>query len=202
MSVRPVIGIPWSEDNASLFENIAEDAVFNLTMNTGAILTYEFATKNDVLRSDTRIFRQVGPGLVLLLIGETDIDGLPTGTRTLISASYSAEQELSRGGELLGLNAVVQEGELGSALEMGKGISLYLQNLQTICDMPDLPAGQQALLFDLDLIADTEPLDTSLWRVELIDAGGQVYLPNTALLEYASYGTLPDEIPAFARIPS
>src|SRR5690606_17278683 len=86
MSVRPVIGIPWSEDNASLFENIADGTVFNLTMNTGAILSYEFAAKDEVLRSDTRIFRQVGPGLVLLLIGETDIDGLPTGTRTLVSA--------------------------------------------------------------------------------------------------------------------
>jgi hypothetical protein len=45
MSVRPVIGVPCSEDNAALFEAIREDAVFNLTMNTGAILRYEFAAK-------------------------------------------------------------------------------------------------------------------------------------------------------------
>jgi hypothetical protein len=38
MSVRPVIGVPWSEDNAALFEAISEGAIFNLTMNTGAIL--------------------------------------------------------------------------------------------------------------------------------------------------------------------
>jgi hypothetical protein len=103
MSVRPVIGIPWSEDNAALFDGMEEGTVFNLTMNTGAILRYEFAAKTEVLRSDTRIFRQVGPGLVLLLIGETDDDGLPTGTRTLITATYPPEQELSRGGELVGL---------------------------------------------------------------------------------------------------
>jgi hypothetical protein len=202
MSVRPVIGVPWSEDNASLFENIADGAVFNLTMNTGAILSYEFATKDEVLRSDTRIFRQVGPGLVLLLIGETDIDGLPTGTRTLVSASYSAEQELSRGGELLGLNAIVQEGELGSTLEFNDSASVALHNMQSLHDLPDVPAGQQALLFDLDVIADTESIATNLWQIELVDAGGQVYLPNITLLQYASYGMLPDEIPAFARIPS
>lgn len=202
MSVRPVIGIPWSEDNTSLFENITEGAVFNLTMNTGAILSYEFAVKDEVLRSDTRIFRQVGPGLVLLLIGETDNEGLPTGARTLVSASYSAEQELSRGGELLGLNAVVQEGELGSILEFNDGASVALQNMQSLSDLPDVPAGQQALLFDLDVIADTEPIATNLWQIELVDAGGQVYLPNIALLQYASYGALPGEIPAFARIAS
>lgn len=202
MSVRPVIGIPWSEDNDMLFESIADGAVFNLTMNTGAILTYEFATKDDVLRSDTRIFRQVGPGLVLLLIGETDSEGLPTGTRTLISASYSAEQELSRGGELLGLNAIVQEGEVGSTLELSDDVSVVLQNMQTIRDLPDVPAGQQVLLFDLDLIADTDPIATNLWQIELVDAGGQVYLLNSTLVEYANYGALPDEIPAFARIAS
>lgn len=202
MSVRPVIGIPWSEDNASLFENIADGTVFNLTMNTGAILSYEFAAKDEVLRSDTRIFRQVGPGLVLLLIGETDDDGLPTGTRTLVSASYSAEQELSRGGELLGLNATVQEGEIGSTLEFNDGVSVALQNMQSLSNLPDVPAGQQTLLFDLDVIADTEAIVTNLWQIELVDAGGQVYLPNATLLQYASYGTLPDEIPALAHIPS
>lgn len=202
MSVRPVIGIPWSEDNDALFENIADGTVFNLTMNTGAILSYEFAAKDEVLRSDTRIFRQVGPGLVLLLIGETDTDGLPTGTRTLVSASYSAEQELSRGGELLGLNAIVQEGELGSTLEFNDGASVTLQNMQSNRDLVDIPAGQQALLFDLDLIADAASLSTNLWQIELVDAGGQVYLPNESFLQYASYGTLPDEIPDFAHIPS
>ena len=52
----PVIGIPWSENNAELFEAMSAGAVFNLTMNTGAILHYEFAAKSEVLRSDTRIF--------------------------------------------------------------------------------------------------------------------------------------------------
>lgn len=101
MSVRPVIGIPYSEDNAALFEALDAGAVFNLTLNTGAILRYEFAARTEVLRSDTRIFRQVGPGLVLLLIGETDADGLPTATRALVTAAYPPEQELARSGELI-----------------------------------------------------------------------------------------------------
>ena len=109
MSVRPVIGIPHSEDNAAWFEAMQEGAVFNLTMNTGAILRYEFAAKTDVRRSDTSIFRQVGPGLVLLLIGETDADGLPTATRTLVTATYPPDQELSRGGEWIPVPGILPD---------------------------------------------------------------------------------------------
>ena len=102
MSVRPVIGIPWSEDNAAWFEQISAGAEFRLQMNTGAILTFTFEDRHDVRRSDTGIFRQVNPGLVLLLLDETDEEGLPTGTRTLVTAAYPVEQELGRSGELIG----------------------------------------------------------------------------------------------------
>jgi hypothetical protein len=102
MSVRPVIGIPWSEDNADWFAQIEAGAEFRLQMNTGAILTFAFEDKRELRRSDTGIFRQVEPGLVLLLLGETDADGMPTGTRTLVTAAYPVEQELGRMGELIG----------------------------------------------------------------------------------------------------
>ncbi len=102
MSVRPVIGIPWSDENAAWFDQIGADAEFRLQMNTGAILTFSFEDKRDVRRSDTGIFRQVNPGLVLLLLGETDDEGMPTATRTLITAAYPIEQELGRMGELIG----------------------------------------------------------------------------------------------------
>jgi hypothetical protein len=102
MSVRPVIGIPWSEDNAAWFAQIDAGAEFRLQMNTGAILTFAFEDKREVRRSDTGVFRQVNPGLVLLLLGETDAGGMPTGTRTLVTAAYPVEQELGRMGELIG----------------------------------------------------------------------------------------------------
>ncbi|MBI1281113.1 MAG: hypothetical protein GC179_23505 [Anaerolineaceae bacterium] len=102
MSVRPVIGIPYAPENAILFRQLQTGSTFMVTLNTGAVLTYEFATKRSVRRSETDIFRQIGPGLVLLLIGETDHDGLPTGTRILVTGSYSPDQELSRSGELIG----------------------------------------------------------------------------------------------------
>jgi hypothetical protein len=100
MSVRPVIGIPWSEENAALFEALDAGAQFTLTMNTGAVLRYAFGEVRQVRRSETSSFRQVSPGLALVLIGETDADGLPTATRTLVMATYSPDQELEREGLL------------------------------------------------------------------------------------------------------
>jgi hypothetical protein len=96
LSVRPVIGVPWSEENRALFESLGPGATFSLRMNTGAVLQFQFASRIEVSRSDTSAFRQVEPGLVLVLIGERDRRGAPTATRLLVLATYPPEQELSR----------------------------------------------------------------------------------------------------------
>jgi hypothetical protein len=96
LSVRPVIGVPWSEQNEALFEALGSGAIFSLRLNTGAVQQFQFASRMEVSRSDTSAFRQVEPGLVLVLIGERDQRGAPTATRLLILATYPPEQELSR----------------------------------------------------------------------------------------------------------
>jgi hypothetical protein len=96
LSVRPVIGVPWSEQNEALFESLGPGATFSIRLNTGAVQQFQFASRMEVSRSDTSAFRQVKPGLVLVLIGERDQRGAPTATRLLILTTYPPEQELSR----------------------------------------------------------------------------------------------------------
>ncbi len=100
MSVRRVVGIPWSEENEDLFDRLSEGAVFHLILNTGAVIEYTFERQTEVRRSDTAAFRQIAPGLVLVLIGELDDEGAPTATRLLVVGRYEAEQELTREGFL------------------------------------------------------------------------------------------------------
>jgi hypothetical protein len=195
MSVRPVIGIPWSEENESYFDDIGEGASFLLTMNTGAVLRFEFDDRREVRRSETSIFRQVSPGLVLLLIGETDEDGLPTATRTLVTATYPPEQELSRDGQIIGMDITLQEGSVGETLMLGDA-SITLQDSQLITDQPDLPADSQYLLLNYEVVAGEDVLDTTAWRIEFVDAGGQIYTPGGAALTYFDFDVLPLEIPA------
>ena len=199
MSVRPVIGIPWSEENESYFDDIGAGASFLLTMNTGAVLRFEFDDRREVRRSETSIFRQVSPGLVLLLIGETDEDGLPTATRTLVTATYPPEQELSRDGQIIGMNVTLQEGDVGEQLPMGDA-SITLQDAQLVTDQPDLPADSQYLLLNYEVLAGAEVLDTTAWRVEFMDAGGQIYTPGSAALIYTDFDVLPLEIPALSAL--
>jgi hypothetical protein len=96
LSVRPVIGVPWSPQNEALFESLGPGATFSIRLNTGAVQQFEFASQAEVSRSDTSAFRQVEPGLVLVLIGERDARGAPTAARRLVLATYPPEQELSR----------------------------------------------------------------------------------------------------------
>jgi len=199
MSVRPVIGIPWSEENESYFDNIGTGTSFLLTMNTGAVLRFEFDERREVRRSETSIFRQVSPGLVLLLIGETDEDGLPTATRILVTAIYPPEQELSRDGQIIGMNVTLQEGDVGEQLPLGDA-SITLQDAQLVTDQPDLPADSQYLLLNYEVLAGMEALDTTTWRVEFVDAGGQIYTQGGAALSYTDFDALPLEIPALSSL--
>jgi len=199
MSVRPVIGIPWSEENAAFFDDIGAGTTFLLTMNTGAVLRFEFDDRREVRRSETSIFRQVSPGLVLLLIGETDADGLPTATRTLVTATYPPEQELSRDGQVIGMNITLEEGSVGESLALGDA-SITLQDARLLSDQPDLPADTQYLLLNYEVSAGAEALDTTTWQVEFVDAGGQVYMPSSTALTYTDYDVLPTEIPALSSL--
>ncbi len=199
MSVRPVIGIPWSEENESYFDDINTGTAFLLTMNTGAVLRFEFDDRREVRRSETSIFRQVSPGLVLLLIGETDEDGLPTATRTLVTATYPPEQELSRDGQIIGMDITLQEGSVGETLMLGDA-SITLQDAQLVTDQPDLPADSQYLLLNYEVLAGAEVLDTTIWRVEVVDASGQIYTPGSAALTYTDFAVLPLEIPALSAL--
>jgi hypothetical protein len=199
MSVRPMIGIPWSEENESFFDDIDAGTTFLLTMNTGAVLRFEFDDRREVRRSETSIFRQVSPGLVLLLIGETDADGLPTATRTLVTATYPPEQELSRDGQIIGMNITLQEGGVGEQLPLGDA-AITLQDARLVTDLPDLPADNQYLLLNYEVLAGAEALDTAAWRVEFVDAGGQIYPPNGIALSYTDFDALPIEIPALSSL--
>ena len=48
MSVRPVICIPWMEENDAYLGAIDEGARFRLMMNTGGIVLLSFEDKRDV----------------------------------------------------------------------------------------------------------------------------------------------------------
>jgi hypothetical protein len=99
MSVRPVIGIPFSDSNADLMERLTPETTFTMRMNTGSELRFQFDSVMQVGRQDTTLFQQREPGLALVLIGETDQYGAPTQFRPVALAAYLPDQELEILGE-------------------------------------------------------------------------------------------------------
>ncbi len=103
LMVRPVLGIPWSEANAALFQAAEPGTVFTLQMNTGASQRFRFTSRGVFNRGDTSAFGQTVPGLVLVLFGVHDSEtGNTEPDRTVLTADYLPEQELS-GGVLAGV---------------------------------------------------------------------------------------------------
>jgi hypothetical protein len=49
MTVRTVIGVPWSAENAAWFAAVGSGTVFRVQMNTGALLTFRFEGKRTIL---------------------------------------------------------------------------------------------------------------------------------------------------------
>jgi hypothetical protein len=190
MSVRPVIGIPWSEENAALFEALDAGAQFTLTMNTGAVLRYAFGEVRQVRRSETSSFRQVSPGLALVLIGELDADGLPTATRTLVMATYAPEQELER------------EGLLTTALGLPSSQTLLPQGE----GLPETPTAAPIPYAGLDvqIIAVTTLDGQVTTRLRLYNAGGQTlrFTPDDIWMAFGYAENPPGpRIPAVGMTP-
>jgi hypothetical protein len=94
--IRPVLGLPFSQDNLRMMQSLGDGDRFALQMNTGATLDFSYAETVSVTRQDTGLFAQRSPGLALVLIGETDAEGFPTARRWWVLASYPEAQESAR----------------------------------------------------------------------------------------------------------
>jgi hypothetical protein len=149
LSIRPVIGLPWSPENAAFFREMGEGAIFTLTLNTGATRRFSFVRQERIRRSETEALRQTEPGLTLLLIGETDDEGIPTANRPLVLARYEPEQELSH-------HAALVDDLLPALMREPQQTSTPLPT-----PLPDPYAGLQVQVIAASRTSDT--LTTQLW---------------------------------------
>ena len=90
LTVKPVIGIPWSDANAALFQAVTPGDAFLLQMNTGTAVRFTFTERRTVNRGDTSLFQQDAPGLVIVLFGQRDPDTNDTpADRLVLLAEYA-----------------------------------------------------------------------------------------------------------------
>jgi len=197
--VQPVFGLPHSEDNAALLADLGPGARFALQMNTGATLDFVYSATRQVTRQQTDVFRQVEPGITLILIGETGEDGLLTEERLVVTGTYPLEQEVERlrAGELA---AVVLPGQPG-LIEGVDGLQVTV--LATDLRYPDgLPDDLAYALVDLDVNTGAAALPTSTLRWLLEDAIGNRYSPDASATALTTFAALPGEIGPHSGLPT
>lgn len=174
--IRPVLGIPYTPDNARLFEELATGDRIQLQMSTGAELTFTVDAKERVGRQDTAIFRQVSPGVTLVLLAD------PEGDRLTVSGSYPASQEASRREAL----ETPVEGDLidvgETIVDEVRGLSLSISGTRITAGEMDstLPDDLIYLLIDVHIEAGEATVDTSTMELDLVDAAGTHYAPLAA----------------------
>jgi len=197
--VQPVFGLPHSEDNAALLADLGPGARFALQMNTGATLDFVYSATRQVTRQQTDVFRQVEPGITLILIGETGADGLLTQERLVVTGTYPLEQEVER----------LRAGELAAAVLPGQpGLIEGLDGLQvtvlaTDLRYPDgLPENLAYALVDLDVTTGAAALPTGSLRWLLEDAIGNRYSPDANAASFTTFAALSGEVRPHTGLPT
>lgn len=183
MFIRPVIGIPFNEDNQSLFASLDEGAEFILRMNTGAELRFQFDELINIPRDDSAIFSQQTAGIAVLLIGQIDEDGLPTSSRQVALGHYLVAQEL----DLLEKSysgLPVPQGEIGA---ISDDLDLIVSDTKVSHESEDL----DLVSLSLQLRTKDKAVDLSnfIWLVE--DDNGNQYNPLVSSAPALSASGLP-----------
>jgi hypothetical protein len=174
MLVRPVLGVPFSESNLTLFRALNAKSVFVVTMNTGQVLQFTYQDTQQIPRTDTRHFRQDTPGLALVLIGETFDDGMPTDLRYWIEATYPSDQEVAR------LSADAPDVvPMGTVRDLD-GLTLAVQAARWM-PSPELPPDVGLVQIDLQLQTHADDLNPSTIQPLLLIGSQQIASdPNAA----------------------
>lgn len=186
--VRPVFGIPHSGSNAEWMTSLSNGAQFVIRMNTGSELVYTFSETQALGRENTTLLRQDQPGIVLVLIGETGSDGLPTSRRTFVTGTYNPgiEVDLSSAAALpIPIGQTVQFPDL----------SLTVDDAYVV-PVPDstLDAFMYAVV-DVTLTAGENAVSLAGYEW-FLDADDARYSPDLSLTSGTTHDALPAILPA------
>ena len=187
-TIRPVLGIPYSEANDAFIHSLGPGSSFVLRMNTGVELTFRFSSSSEVGRQDTRLFQQIEPGIVLVLIGELDEQALPTSTRYVVSASYDPENDINLAA-FKGLPARVEEWVRFPSL------SLMVNDTYIVPVSENSASEFIYAVMDVTLSAHDEDVALSAFQW-VLDVNQARYSPDLSLMSGLTYLPIPSHLAA------
>jgi len=172
--INYVIGLEANSGNTTLLQDLTEADVIKLTTYSGRTVSFRYSGRQWVTVDKTDVFRQMRPGLTLVLLGEKGND------RLVVSASYLVEGEATPVGSI--------SAKVGMLVDVA-GARVGAMGGRLIKNVPGLPTGNAYYQVDFSVTA-TGPgaLDASLFQMELIDAAGKRYSLSVPASQAGSYG--------------
>jgi hypothetical protein len=172
--VNYVIGLEANSDNTTLLQSLTEADAIKLTTLGGKTLSFRYSGRQWVTVDKTDVFRQLRPGLTLVLLGEKGDQ------RLVVSATYTAEGESTPSG--------ITAAKVGTPVEVS-GARVTVLGGRLVKNVDGLPEGSAYYLVDFSVTASgSDVLDASLFQMELLDMTGQHYTPSVPASQAGTYG--------------
>ncbi|MEO1666715.1 MAG: hypothetical protein AAFU54_18905 [Chloroflexota bacterium] len=187
-SIRPVLGIPFSQANDAFIRSLGPGTVFTMRMNTGSELSFSFSSAAEVGRQDTTLFQQIEPGIVLVLIGELGDDNLPTPTRYIVTASYNPGNEV----DLSGFNGV--PANVGDVVRMPP-VTITIEDSYIVPVSGSSSGDFMYAVVDMTVTALDEDVQLSTFQW-FLDVDESRYSPDLSLSSGMTYANLPPVLSA------
>jgi len=154
-------------------QGITEADPIKLTALSGKVFSFRYSGRQWVTVDKTDVFRQMRPGLTLVLLGEKGEQ------RLVVSTIYVAADEVVPPGDVVA--------RVGTLVDVS-GARVTALGGRLVKDVNGLPAGSGYYLVDFSVTGSGGLLDASLFQMELLDASGKRYSMSIPASQAGSFG--------------
>lgn len=158
--VNYIVGLPDSEENRALLEQLAPGDKMVLTTRAGTEHTFTFNSRNNVPSSNRDVFAQNMPGLTLVLLGSEGQE------RLVVQARYVVAEATAENGNVVTLGETAQL----------DNVQVTVMGASYLPDRPETPPGFALYQIDYQLQnVGLTAFDTTNLQMTLIDDLGNQY---------------------------
>ncbi|MDX1416089.1 MAG: DUF4352 domain-containing protein [Candidatus Promineifilaceae bacterium] len=164
--INYIMALTDSDDNRTLIESLVPGAQMIITTQSGANFVFEYESSRQVEVNDQSIFRQLQPGMTLILTESGEDQRLVANGRFLQTESAGTEDS---GRASIGVGETAQLSD----------VQVTVTNVTFYPNDPNAPSGFSFFVVDFQLFnPGPTPLDVSQLQLTLVDEVGNQYALN------------------------
>lgn len=176
--INYIIGVPESDSNRAMLEQLAPGDLMQLTTNSGVVHTFTFSSRENILVGNPDVYAQHAPGLTLILVGTEGEE------RLVVNGRYLVDEAGSSGAA--GSSAV----ELGETAQLDD-VQITVNGAAYVLDRPEAQPGFAFYLIDYQIQnIGLTALDTSRLQFTLSDELGNQYATSPVAAQLGNHPAL------------